>query len=94
MKKNENSYPLISALTALFLIIASSPVLAAAEQNTSSMVTYAYITNGGSNNVSVIDTATNTVEAAISVGSRPEGVAVSPDGKRVYGRTWAVTLSP
>jgi YVTN family beta-propeller protein len=46
---------------------------------------HAYVTNEGSNNVSVIDTATNTVEAAtIPVGSLPYGVAVTPDGKHAY----------
>jgi YVTN family beta-propeller protein/uncharacterized repeat protein (TIGR03803 family) len=46
----------------------------------------AYITNSGSNNVSVIDTATNTVTATIpvGVGTNPAGVAVSPDGSKVY----------
>ncbi len=35
--------------------------------------------------VSVIDTATNTVEAAtIEVGNFPTGIAVTPDGKQVY----------
>ena len=44
----------------------------------------AYITNGSSNNVSVIDTTANTVIATIPVGSEPSGVAVSPDGSKVY----------
>src|SRR5215471_5713243 len=44
----------------------------------------AYITNGFSNTVSVIDTATNTVTATIPVGSFPFGVAVIPDGSKVY----------
>jgi len=44
----------------------------------------AYITNLGSNTVSVIDTKTNTVIATIPVGSEPRGVAASPDGSRVY----------
>ena len=36
--------------------------------------THAYVTNEFSNNVSVIDTATNTVEAAtLAVGSIPRG---------------------
>jgi len=43
----------------------------------------AYITNYGSNNVSVIDTATNTVIATINM-SYPFGVAVTPDGNKVY----------
>jgi len=46
--------------------------------------TYAYITNPTSNNVSVIDTATNTVTARVEVGQFPHGVAVAPDGKKVY----------
>src|ERR1700744_5311025 len=49
----------------------------------------AYITNQGtypnfSKNVTVIDTATNKVVTAIDVDLAPSGVAVSPDGSRVY----------
>ena len=44
----------------------------------------AYITNDGSGDVSVIDTATNTVTATITVGTAPFAVAVSPDGGTVY----------
>ncbi len=44
----------------------------------------AYIANSGSNTVSVIDTATDSVVATVNVGSEPAGVAVSPDGSRVY----------
>ena len=49
-----------------------------------SLAQNAYITNAGSNNVSVIAAATNTVTATIAVGSRPQGVAASPDGRTVY----------
>ena len=45
---------------------------------------FAYITNSGSNSVSVIDTATNTVTTSISVGNNPWGAAISPDGTKVY----------
>ena len=45
---------------------------------------FAYITNMDSNNVSVIDTATNNVTATVDVGISPYGVAVSPDGSKVY----------
>ncbi len=45
---------------------------------------FAYITNMSGNNVSVIDTATNTVVATVAVGVTPLGVAVSPDGSFVY----------
>jgi YVTN family beta-propeller protein len=46
---------------------------------------FAYIANSGSDSVSVIDTATNTVVGPpIPVGSTPIGVAVNPAGTRVY----------
>jgi YVTN family beta-propeller protein len=44
----------------------------------------AYITANGSDTVSVVDTATNTVIATIPVGVQPAGVAVSADGSKVY----------
>ena len=49
-----------------------------------SLAQNAYITNDGSGNVSVIDTATNTVTAAIPVGAAPFAVAVSSEGGTVY----------
>ena len=44
----------------------------------------AYVTNASSDDVSVIDIATNTVEATIAVGSEPLGVAITPDGAFAY----------
>ncbi len=44
--------------------------------------TVAYVVTG--NNVSVIDTSTNTVTATIPVGHSPIGVVFSPDGTRAY----------
>lgn len=44
----------------------------------------AYVTNRGSNRVSVVDLVTRLVIANITVGSRPYGVVVSPDGQRLY----------
>jgi YVTN family beta-propeller protein len=32
----------------------------------------------------VIDTASNTVVATVTVGSNPNGVAVTPDGRHAY----------
>ncbi len=53
-----------------------------------------YVTNTRDNNVSVIDTATNTVIANVSVGNGPEGVAVTSDGKKVYvANYWDNTIS-
>ncbi|MEU9481949.1 hypothetical protein AB0D93_40960, partial [Streptomyces sp. NPDC048191] len=36
-----------------------------------------YVANAGSNNMSVIDAATNSVTATIGVGSFPSGVAIA-----------------
>ncbi|MGW4785042.1 YncE family protein, partial [Streptomyces sp. NPDC004230] len=49
----------------------------------------AYITNTTSNNVSVIDTTTNTVVATIPVGSDPWKLAINPNGRRAYVTTAA-----
>ncbi|MFD5430337.1 YncE family protein, partial [Streptomyces sp. NPDC127084] len=43
-----------------------------------------FVTNFGSDSVSVIDTASNTVTATIPVSDAPVGVGVSPDGARVF----------
>ena len=45
---------------------------------------FAYVTNGFSNNVSVINTASNSVVATVTVGSVPYGVAITPDGSFAY----------
>ncbi len=44
----------------------------------------AYVTNRNTNNVSVMDTATNTVTATVSVGAFPVGIAVNVAGTRAY----------
>jgi YVTN family beta-propeller protein len=45
---------------------------------------YAYVANNGSSTVSVIDPVTNTEVDVIPVPGRPGGIAVRPDGERVY----------
>lgn len=45
---------------------------------------YAYIPRSAANQVSVLDTQTNTFVATINVGNNPWGVAVHPAGHRVY----------
>ncbi len=42
------------------------------------------MTNGVSNNVSVIDTETNNVTATLPVGDDPVRVVVTPDGTKLY----------
>src|SRR4051812_29368892 len=44
----------------------------------------AYVTDFSDGTVTPIDLATNTLGAAITVGSRPRGVAITPDGKTAY----------
>jgi uncharacterized protein (TIGR03437 family) len=56
------------------------------------------VSNNGDNTVSEIDTSTNTVVATIRVGSGPEGMAVTPDGTRLYvandgGQVWVIDTS-
>jgi YVTN family beta-propeller protein len=63
-----------AATLALAWLVVPAPVLA---QN-------AYITNLFNNDVSVIDTTTNAVIATIPVEANPFGVAVTPDGSKVF----------
>src|SRR5438128_2353717 len=43
-----------------------------------------YVSNEESGDISVIDSATDTVIATIPVGKRPRRLSVSPDNKTVY----------
>ena len=45
---------------------------------------FAYVTNVGIDNVSVIDLTTNTVTATVRVGAEPKGIAITPDGTFAY----------
>jgi YVTN family beta-propeller protein len=51
---------------------------------TASAQPYAYVSNLSGNNVSVVNTANNTITATIAVGASPSGLAVTPDGGSVY----------
>jgi len=52
---------------------------------------FAYVANRFSDTVTVINTATNTVLATISLlaGSDPEAIAINPNGSRVYVATFS-----
>ncbi len=78
------SIALASTALVLFLILISSTASATTEQNASSTGAFAYITNYCDDNISIINTTTNTVTATVNVGTRPVGIAVTPDGKSVY----------
>ncbi|PFY28605.1 PQQ-dependent protein, partial [Bacillus toyonensis] len=45
---------------------------------------FAYVANLGSNNVSVINTVSNTVVATIPVGLSPRNVAITPNAQFAY----------
>lgn len=49
--------------------------------------THAYTANYNSNNVSVIDLATNTITGTVPVASGPQDVSISPDGAHLYVTT-------
>jgi len=61
--------------------------------------TYAYVTNGGTGSVWVIDTATNKVVSKITKGNDPFGMDFTPDGKYLYitnggsDTVWVVDVS-
>jgi YVTN family beta-propeller protein len=67
-------------------VLISSTALASTVQSALTTGSYAYVTNWGSNNISVIDTATNNVtdEVDLSIRYYPGEIAVTPDGKKVY----------
>ena len=44
----------------------------------------AYVPNERSGTISMIDTTTDRVVAEIKAGAKPRGIAVSPDGKRLF----------
>jgi YVTN family beta-propeller protein len=60
--------------------VGSDPFCVAVDPSTDTV----YVTNNGSNTVSVIDGATKTVTATITVGGAPAGVAVDPSTDTVY----------
>ena len=43
-----------------------------------------YVVHAGSDNVSVIDLATNRAAANLLVGANPRGIAITPDGTRLF----------
>ncbi len=69
-KSNLPKFVLVLLTTALPIAIYAQP--------------YAYVSNISGNNISVVNTANNTVTAMIRVDASPSGLAVSPDGSTVY----------
>ncbi|MEW8428635.1 MAG: YncE family protein, partial [gamma proteobacterium symbiont of Ctena orbiculata] len=57
--------------------------IAAAGQGVSA-APFAFVTNQGDDSVSVIDLSSLRRTASIKVGSKPAGIAVSSNGRRIY----------
>ena len=66
-----------------FALVALAALSVAGSQ-AASAAPIAYASNEGSGSVSVIDTATDKVTATFNVGGKPRGIALAPDGKRLY----------
>ena len=66
---------------ALLPVVQTVAVPAAASQVSAPLAARAYVANEGGATVSVIDTATNTVTATVTVGNFPFGVAVNAAGR-------------
>lgn len=50
---------------------------------------YGYVSNLSSNNISVLDLTSNTVLKTVSVGTKPGGISITPDGNYAYIANWA-----
>ena len=69
--------------------ISALVILMLASVTPSARAADAYVTNFGSENISVIDTQTNAVVGTpIKVGVEPELLAITPDGKTAYVVNW------
>ena len=67
------------------LVLGAMAVLAGCSKNKSEPAhTFAYVTNSGSNSVSVLDLATMKVTRTLSTGDNPTGVTASPTKDEVY----------
>jgi YVTN family beta-propeller protein len=68
----------------LFSIALMSAVIILVLISITDAAPFAYITNSGSNNVSVINTATDKVTATVDGAVEGPGIAATQDGKKVY----------
>src|SRR5262249_45031946 len=88
MGNRPSCYPILSrvaAITLAWLPALSLGLLGVMLGSTPAEAqSFAYVANLGSDTVSVIATATNTVVATVPVGHFPRGVAITPDGTHAY----------
>src|SRR5437870_4560322 len=72
----ERTVPLRAATLAALCLASASPAPVRDPQ--------LWVSNEVGNSISVVAPRTNTVTATITVGKRPRGMALSPDGRTVY----------
>lgn len=77
--QNQRAIFTVAALLCAYLVFL--PALAHGQTPATS---HAYVTNFGSDTVSVIDELSNAIVATVSVGSEPNRVAITPDGAFAY----------
>jgi YVTN family beta-propeller protein len=82
MKSTSPSTPRISAIQRLAAGLAPALVLLATASSAVAAPRL-YISNEESGDVAVLDTASLRVVARISVGKRPRGIKLSPDGRKL-----------
>src|SRR5215475_14583414 len=76
---------LASAVAAICTSCSSpAPVEKAAKKAEDSGAFRIYVTNEVSGDLTVIDSATNTVTSTVPLGKRPRGIHASPDRKTIY----------
>jgi phospholipase C len=73
---NTSTYALVSSITSGF----TNPYGVAATPDGAEV----WVTDSGTNIVSVITTATNAITGTVVVGIYPHGIAITPDGTRAY----------
>jgi len=93
-----NAHILLGAVRSLYGVLASAVIMLSMAAMTlgarvAEAAPFAYVTNYGSDTVSVIDTATNKVSATIPVGHAPDGVAITSDGSHAYVANLIGTIS-
>lgn len=89
------SLVLLSLTAILFFLIVFLSTEPIATAKSDSSAEYAYVPNEQTNDVSVINTTTNTVVSTVPIkGNHPIGVAVSPNGTKVYVTNFGTTYSP
>jgi YVTN family beta-propeller protein len=73
-----------AALTCTAILVPAVALASAASGARQARPVTAYIVNNGSDTVTPIRTATKTAGKAIKVGSEPDAIAITPNGKTAY----------